>query len=79
MSYATIIEKINLLPAEHLNEAEDLIEKLLLRINNNTNNKTNFDEKIKEKRELGIADGKFKIPENIDILNDEIAKLFGVD
>ena len=30
------------------------------------------------KRKLGIAAGKFKIPDNIDDCNDEIAEMFGV-
>ncbi|MBQ3644329.1 MAG: hypothetical protein II961_06995 [Candidatus Riflebacteria bacterium] len=79
MSYATIIEKINLLPEDQLNEAENLIENLLLKIKSDTKNKSNLNKDIKEKRKLGIADGKYAIPENIDILNDEIAKLFGVE
>ncbi len=78
MSYATIIEKINLLSEDQLNEAEYLIENLLLKIKSETKNKSNLNKDIKEKRNLGIADGKYEIPENIDILNDEIAKLFGV-
>lgn len=79
MSYATIIEKINLLSEDQLNEAENLIENLLLKIKSDTKNKSNLNKDIKEKRKLGIADGKYVIPENIDILNDEIAKLFGVE
>ena len=79
MSYATIIEKINLLSEDQLNEAENLIENLLLKIKSDTKNKSNLNKDIKEKRKLGIADGKYAIPENIDILNDEIAKLFGVE
>lgn len=35
--------------------------------------------KNKIERNLGIADGKFMIPDNIDECNDEIAKMFGVD
>lgn len=31
-----------------------------------------------QKRRLGIADGKYIIPDNIDICNDEIAKMFEV-
>lgn len=31
-----------------------------------------------KKRRLGIADGKYNIPDNIDVCNDEIAKMFGV-
>ncbi len=79
MSYASIIEKINLLPEDQLNEAEFLIENLLLKIKSDTKNKSNFNKDIKGKRKLGIADGKYAIPENIDILNNEIAKLFGVE
>ena len=79
MSYASIIEKINLLPEDSLNEAEHLIENLLLKIKNNSNIKANRVEHIEAKRKLGIANGKFVIPENIDLLNDEIAKMFGVE
>ena len=62
MSYATIIEKINLLPEDHLNEAEDLIEKLLLKIKSDSKNKTILNKDVKNKRKLGIADGKYAIP-----------------
>lgn len=30
------------------------------------------------KRTLGIADGQYKIPDNIDECNEEIAEMFGV-
>lgn len=30
------------------------------------------------KRRLGIADGKYDIPDDIDFCNDEIAEMFGV-
>ena len=30
-------------------------------------------------RRLGIADGKFEIPDNIDVHNDEIAAMFGIE
>ncbi|MDO4804361.1 MAG: hypothetical protein Q4A32_06040 [Lachnospiraceae bacterium] len=30
-----------------------------------------------QKRRLGIADGRYYIPDNIDLCNDEIAKMFG--
>ena len=32
----------------------------------------------RHRRKLGIADGMYKIPENIDACNDEIAQMFGV-
>ena len=35
--------------------------------------------KEKIERKLGIANGKFIIPDNIDECNDEIAKMFGVE
>ncbi len=31
------------------------------------------------KRTLGIANGKYNIPDNIDACNDEIAEMFGVN
>lgn len=30
------------------------------------------------KRKLGIADGMYRIPDSIDVCNDEIARMFGV-
>lgn len=30
------------------------------------------------KRKLGIADGRYNIPDSIDACNDEIARMFGV-
>lgn len=35
-------------------------------------------EVVEEKRVLGIANGKYLIPDNIDECNDEIAQMFGV-
>lgn len=32
-----------------------------------------------KKRTLGIANGKYNIPDNVDENNDEIAKMFGVE
>ncbi len=32
-----------------------------------------------KRRVLGIADGKYSIPDNIDECNDEIAEMFGVN
>lgn len=32
----------------------------------------------KPKRKLGIANGKYKIPDDIDVINDEIAEMFEV-
>lgn len=32
-----------------------------------------------QKRRLGLAEGKFVIPDNIDACNDEIAQMFGVE
>ena len=34
---------------------------------------------VQKKRKLGIANGKYRIPDNIDECNDEIAEMFGVD
>lgn len=31
-----------------------------------------------KKREIGLANGKYDIPENIDMDNDKIAEMFGV-
>lgn len=32
-----------------------------------------------DKRRIGVAKGKFVVPDDIDECNDEIAKMFGVD
>ena len=34
---------------------------------------------VEKRRVLGIADGKYSIPDNIDECNDEIAEMFGVN
>ena len=60
-----------MLPDESLNDAENYIEFLLYKLKNKQNNKG----KVK----LGIAKGQFHIPDNIDTINDEIAKMFGVE
>ena len=33
---------------------------------------------VKRKRKLGIAEGKYKIPDDINIYDDEIVEMFGV-
>ena len=68
MSYASVIDKIKMLPDDSLNEAEKYIEYLLYKLKNNSN-------KVK----LGIAKGQFQIPDDIDSVNDEIAKMFGIE
>lgn len=72
MSYASVIDKIKMLPDDSLNDAENYIEFLLYKLKNKSKNTTS---KVK----LGIAKGQFHIPDNIDIVNDEIAKMFGVE
>ena len=72
MSYASVIDKIKMLPDDSLNEAENYIEFLLYKLKNNQDKK-------KTKVKLGIAKGQFHIPDNIDTINDEVAKLFGVE
>ena len=72
MSYASVIDKIKMLPDDSLNDVEKYIEYLLFKLKNNSNNKQN-------KVTLGIAKGQFHIPDNIDTVNDEIAKMFGVE
>ena len=38
-----------------------------------------LNESIKHKRRIGIADGLYNIPDDIDTCNDEIAEMFGVN
>ena len=84
MTYTSLAEKIKLLPEECLDEIDNYVDQILSRLKNNskidnntlikpTNDSTNC------KRKIGIANGKYTIPENIDLLNDEVAKLFGVE
>ena len=73
MSYTSVINKIKMLPDEEsLNDAEKYIEYLLYKLKNKPKNDSN---KVK----LGIAKGQFHIPDNIDTVNDEIAKMFGLE
>ena len=73
MSYTSVINKIKMLPDEEsLNDAENYIEYLLYKLKNNPKVNSN---KVK----LGIAKGQFHIPDNIDTINDEIAKMFGLE
>ena len=41
-------------------------------------NSANID-KSKTSKRLGVAKGKFEVPDDIDFCNDEIADLFGVN
>ena len=61
MSYASVIDKIKMLPDESLNDAENYIEFLLYKLKNKQNNTG----KVK----LVIANGQFHIPDNIDTIN----------
>ncbi len=70
MSYASVIDKIKMLPDDSLKDAESYIEFLLYKLKNIP--------KETNKVKLGIAKGQFHIPDNIDTVNDEIAKMFGV-
>jgi hypothetical protein len=70
MSYASVIDKIKMLPDDSLKDAESYIEFLLYKLKNRP--------KETNKVKLGIAKGQFHIPDNIDTVNDEIAKMFGV-
>lgn len=72
MSYASVIDKIKMLPDDSLNDAEKYIEYLLYKLKNE--NPKNNSNKVK----LGIAKGQFHIPDNIDTVNDEIAQMFGI-
>ena len=71
MSYASVIDKIKMLPEESLNDAENYIEFLLYKLKNKQDNSRRV--------KLGIAKGQFHIPDNIDTINDEIAKMFGIE
>ena len=71
MSYASVIDKIKMLPDDSLKDAESYIEFLLYKLKNRP--------KETNKVKLGIAKGQFHIPDNIDTVNDEIAKMFGVE
>jgi hypothetical protein len=72
MSYASVIDKLKMLPDDSLNDAENYIEFLLYKLKNKTKSTT-------QKVKLGIAKGQFHIPDNIDTVNDEIAKMFGIE
>lgn len=66
-------------------QAIQTVAKILVFRKTKANNSNSADSQTSEnvriqssKRRLGIADGKYIIPDNIDACNDEIAKMFGV-
>lgn len=62
-----VIKKVVGLSDENLQFLSDMIDKFMMPENNgNVSNR------------IGVAKGKFIVPDDIDDCNDEIAKMFGV-
>ena len=66
---------INSLPDDTVGVIIELLKKMLPQEQDNTQTIT---ESPAPKVRLGLADGKYNIPESIDACNGEIAEMFGV-
>ena len=53
--------------------------KLIIEIMKNFNNSPTKTSDIKTSKRIGIAKGKFVVPDDIDECNEEIAEMFGVN
>ena len=82
MLYSSLKEKIMSVPEEYLSEIEDYVDYIIFKyskIPDVTSSAASEKQIHPQNRKLGIADGKYSIPDNIDICNDEIARMFGVN
>ena len=64
-----VMKKVVGLSDENLIFLSDMIDRFM---------KPNQNQEVKTKR-IGVAKGKFVVPDDIDECNDEIAEMFGVD
>ncbi len=71
------IRIINSMPDDTVNILVELLKRMMANDSHSVDSRTSRDTQS-PKRRLGIADGRYNIPDNIDACNDEIAKMFGV-
>ena len=71
------IRMINSMPDDTVGILVEFLKRMMGNGSPSDEHKATGDVQI-PKRRLGIADGIYNIPDNIDACNDEIAKMFGV-
>ena len=73
------IRMINSMPDDAVGILVDFLKRMTVNDTRFDNHQSAIDIRIKpSRRKLGIADGKYDIPDSIDVCNDEIARMFGV-
>lgn len=73
------IHMINSMPEDTVGILVELLKRMMGDDRDSVDRRAAEDVRIqRQKRRLGIADGIYHIPDNIDACNDEIARMFGV-
>ncbi|MCR5789141.1 MAG: hypothetical protein K6G83_04560 [Lachnospiraceae bacterium] len=73
------IRMINNMPDDTVVILVELLKRMMENDRHSGDLQTAGDVRVKSPRiKLGIADGMYSIPDNIDICNEEIAQMFGV-
>ena len=73
------IRMINSMPEDTVSILVDLLKRMTASDRHSDDCRAAEDVQIHSpRRKLGIADGMYRIPDNIDTCNDEIAQMFGV-
>ena len=73
------IRMINSLPDDTVSLLVEFLKRMTANDSYSDSRRAAGDMRIRRAgRKLGIADGKYSIPESIDACNDEIARMFGV-
>ena len=73
------IRMINNMPDETVGILVELLKRMTIKDGFQADRQAAGNMQIKpSKRKLGIADGMYDIPDDIDTCNDEIARMFGV-
>ena len=73
------IRMINNMPDETVTVLVELLKRMTMEDGYSADRQVEGSMQIRpSKRRLGIADGMYKIPDDIDACNDEIARMFGV-
>ena len=73
------IRMINSMPDETVSILVELLKRMKIKDGFSVDGQAAKNKRVHlSKRRLGIADGVYSIPEDIDACNDEIARMFGV-
>lgn len=74
MSYETVVMKLRSVPEQYLNQVSDFLDLIL----NQRENSEGSPRKPSGHPILGLAEGEFTYPDDINLYDDEIAEMFEV-